>query len=295
MSVVREKITPWLFVGPALLLMTMFLVWPTIQTVRFSLYEGTILNPTHEFVGLNNFVRLLTKDKGFQQAVTNTVLWLILLPACTIGFGLMVAVLTDRRRYGVFLKSIIYLPTILSGTAAAVIFRYFYNTDPNLGTVNAFLSTIIRNFEPVPWLGRTTVVNYALIGSGVWIATGTAMVILAAAYRSLPTELLEAAVIDGATPWQTFWRVSVPMMMPTIIFLATVKIIAALKLLDLILVMTGGGPRGTSRTVGYAVYWELFNTGRPGYASAVAVILLILVIPIISFYVWLNRSSGRYY
>lgn len=288
MVTAKHKWTPWLYVLPALFLLFVFLIWPTIQTIWSSLHRGTILDPTAEFVGLDNYVQLLTRDRYFLRlskwppsgALVNTAIWLVLFTAGTVGVGLLVAVLADRVRYETIVKSIIFLPMVISATAASVIFRFVYSRDPIIGAINAFLTSILPNFEPIPWLGRTSLVNYAVIGAGVWIWTGLAMTVLSAAYKALPQEVLEAAAIDGANAWQTFWRVSVPLMAQEIAFMAIYMIITALKMIDLVLVMTQGGPRGASRIMGFLVYWEIFNNNKVGYGSAVAVILLILITPL---------------
>ena len=208
-------------------------------------------------------------------------MWLILFPAATLLIGLLVAVLADKVRYETVIKSIVFMPMAISATAAAVIFRLVYNQDPNLGSINGFLQAIIPDFEPIAWLGRTDVANLAVIFAGVWIWTGLSVVVLSAAYKALPTDILDAAKIDGANSWQLFWRVSVPMLTRPITFVAVTMIINALKMIDLILVMTQGAPRGATRIIGFTVFWEIFNNSRSGYGSAVAVILFLLVAPFI--------------
>ncbi len=280
---------PWVFAGPALFLMALFFVYPTIVTIILSFTRGTITTPAKEFVGFDNFVQLLTKDRFFLQleggapsgALINTGVWLILFPAATLLIGLLVAVLADKVRYETVIKSIVFMPMAISATAAAVIFRLVYNQDPNLGSINGFLQAIIPDFEPIAWLGRTDVANLAVIFAGVWIWTGLSVVVLSAAYKALPTDILDAAKIDGANSWQLFWRVSVPMLTRPITFVAVTMIINALKMIDLILVMTQGAPRGATRIIGFTVFWEIFNNSRSGYGSAVAVILFLLVAPFI--------------
>ena len=124
---------------------------------------------------------------------------------------------------------------------------------------------------------------FAIIIAGIWVWTSLAMTILAAAYKALPEEVHEAASVDGANAWQTFWRVSLPMMKGPIIVVAVTMIINALKAIDLVLVMSGGGPGTSSRIVGFTVYWEIFNNNKAGYGSAAAVLLLILMVPMMWF------------
>ena len=294
--------TAWLYVLPALLLLALFLVLPIAQTVWLSLHGGTGFSPT-EYVGLQNYVQLLSNDSFFLNlsewppsgAMVNSFLWLVLFTSGTVSLGLLIAILADRVRYESILKAVIFVPMVISATATSVIFRFVYSPDPTIGVVNALLTRIVPGLQPVPWLGRANLVNVALIGAGVWIWTGLAMTVLSAAYKSLDREVLEAASVDGANPWQTFWRITLPMMAAPIGVVSITMVINALKTLDLVLVMTQGGPRNASRTIAFSMFWEVFNNSRAGYGSAVAVILLILVAPIVVFQIRrfrAERSAG---
>jgi len=271
------------------LLLLAFLVWPTMQTIYYSFFKGNFLDPTVEFFGLGHYDRLLTGDRQFLRinkwppsgALINTIVWIIFLPTLTVIFGLVIAVLADGKKYETFIKSIIFVPMAISATAASVIFRFVYNNDPETGALNALLVFLLPEFEPVPWLGRKTLANFAVIFAAVWIWTGLAMTILSAAYKALPQEIIEAAIIDGATQWQRFWRLVLPMLSIPITFLVVVMIINALKMIDLVYVMTMGGPRGGTRVIGFSIYVEMFANGKIGYGSAIGAILLILVLPII--------------
>jgi len=271
------------------LLLLAFLVWPTMQTIYYSFFKGNFLDPTVEFFGLGHYDRLLTGDRQFLRinkwppsgALINTIVWIIFLPTLTVIFGLVIAVLADGKKYETFIKSIIFVPMAISATAASVIFRFVYNNDPETGALNALLVFLLPEFEPVSWLGRKTMANFAVIFAAVWIWTGLAMTILSAAYKALPQEIIEAAIIDGATQWQRFWRLVLPMLSIPITFLVVVMIINALKMIDLVYVMTMGGPRGGTRVIGFSIYVEMFANGKIGYGSAIGAILLILVLPII--------------
>ena len=275
----------WLWVAPALLLLIVFLIWPTLRTIWISFYDGSIINPTREFIGVDNYVELFTNDPSFVNwglppwsALFNSLLWVILFTGGVIAFGLLVGVLADKVKYEKLSKAIVFLPLVVSFTAASVVFRLVYATDPNIGLINAFLG--LFGFGPVAFLGEPNIVNFAIIGAGIWVWTALSMTILAAAYKALPQETHEAAAVDGANEWQVFWRVSLPQMKGPIIVVAVTMIINALKAVDLVLVMTQGGPGGSSRIIGFTVYWEIFNNNFAGYGSAVAVILLIVMAPL---------------
>ena len=296
----RKSRLGYLFILPAVVLIVVFLIYPTIRTIQLSFDTGLGFT-TSEFVGLDNYVNLFTRDRLFfnisswppSGAVFNTILWLILFTVGTVGFGLLVAVLANSVRYEVLIKTIIFVPMAISFTAAGIIWRFVYSPDPNTGILNALLVGLIPGASPIPWLGRTDIVNYALIASGIWLWTGFCMVILSAALKGLPTEVLEAAKVDGANPWQSFWRITFPMLWPTIMVITTAMIINVLKAFDLVYIMTQGGPRGSSRIIGFSMYWETFQNGKPGYGAAIAVIMLILVTPFVVMNIRRYRREER--
>jgi alpha-glucoside transport system permease protein len=285
----RSRVTPWLFVAPAALLIAVLIIYPTFWTVRLSLYGGQGFNFTN-FVGLNNFVRLLTADPNFldlsqfppRGAVVNNVLWLVTYTPLVIGIGLIIAVLADRVRYESYIKSLIFLPMAISATAAGVIWLFVYSPSPSIGLLNAVLTALIPGFQPIAWTGSVDLINPAIIAAAIWINAGFVMVILSAALKGIPAEILEAARVDGASGLQIFARIQVPLLGPTISVVAVTMIIYVIKMFDLIYVMGGqnGGPLGAARVIAFTQYVETFNSGRAGYGSAVAVIMLIVVIPI---------------
>lgn len=296
----RKTWLGYLFILPAFVLIIVFLVYPTFRTIQLSFDTGLGFT-TSEFVGLDNYVNLFTRDRLFfnisswppSGAVFNTLLWLILFTIGTVGFGLLVAVLANSVRYEVLIKTIIFVPMAISFTAAGIIWRFVYSPDPNTGILNALLVGLVPGATPIPWLGRTDIVNYALIAAGIWLWTGFCMVILSAALKGLPTEVLEAAKVDGANPWQSFWRVTFPMLWPAILVITTAMIINVLKAFDLVYIMTQGGPRGASRIIGFSMYWETFQNGKPGYGAAIAVIMLILVTPFVIMNIRRYRREER--
>ncbi len=275
---------PWVWVFPTIFLLSIFLLWPVIRTIQISFYDGTVINPTKEFIGFDNYERLLTNDPLFLRrelppwsALFNSALWVVLFTSGVVGLGMLVAVLADKVRYEKLAKAIIFLPLVISFTAASVVFRLVYASNPDIGLINSVFDGI--GLAPIAFLGKANWANFAIIAAGIWVWTSLAMTILAAAYKSLSTSVLEAAEIDGGNAWQIFWRISVPMMRGPIIVVAVTMIINALKAIDLVLVMTAGGPRGSTRIVGYTVFLEIFNNNKAGYGSAAAVLLLILMFP----------------
>ena len=144
----------------------------------------------------------------------------------------------------------------------------------------------------IAWLGRTDLVNFAVLAAAIWIWTGFCMVVLSAALRGISVDILEAARLDGASAWQTFWRITMPLIWPTMLVVGTTMIVTVLKVFDLVLIMTQGGPRGASRILGFSMFWETFTNFKPGYGSAIAVIMLLLVLPFILLNIRRFRAEG---
>lgn len=272
----KRSVLPWLYIGPALLILVFFLVYPALNTLYLSLFDKRSEN----FVGLDNYVWALT-SKDMLTAFKNNVLWLVLFTALTVSLGLVMAVLLDRVRYEAVAKSIIFLPMAISFVGAGVIWKFMYAFRPanvaQIGLLNGILRSFI-NLDPIGWLVNRTTNNLALIAVGVWIWTGFCMVILSAAYKGIPRELIEAAQVDGANEWQVFWGITLPMMKPTIAVVATTMVINVLKVFDIVYVMTNGA-FGTE-VIANRMYKEMFHFRSFGRASAIAVILLLAIIPV---------------
>jgi len=272
----QRSVLPWLYVGPVLLILAFFLVYPALNTLYLSLFDRRSEN----FVGLQNYVWALT-SKDMLTAFKNNILWLVLFTALTVSLGLVMAVLLDRVRYEAVAKSIIFLPMAISFVGAGVIWKFMYAFRPANVAQIGLLNAIVRNFtslDPIGWLVNRTTNNLALIAVGVWIWTGFCMVILSAAYKGIPRELIEAARVDGANEWQVFWGITLPMMKPTIAVVATTMVINVLKVFDIVYVMTNGA-FGTE-VIANRMYKEMFHFRSFGRASAIAVILLVAIIPV---------------
>jgi alpha-glucoside transport system permease protein len=272
----KRSVLPWLYIGPALLILAFFLVYPALNTLYLSLFD----KHSENFVGLDNYVWALT-SKEMLTAFRNNILWLVLFTALTVSLGLVLAVLLDRVRYEAAAKSIIFLPMAISFVGAGVIWKFMYAfrpaNVPQIGLLNALLRNF-TNLDPIGWIVNRTTNNFALIAVGIWIWTGFCMVILSAAYKGIPKELLEAARVDGANEWQVFWGITIPMMKPTIAVVATTMVINVLKVFDIVYVMTNGA-FGTE-VIANRMYKEMFQFRSFGRASAIAVILLLAIIPV---------------
>jgi len=272
-------------VGPALLIVFFFLVYPTIMTGVRSFYgKGTALSGSAvSFVGWSNW-KYVFSNRIMLTALKNNAMWAVVFTACTIGFGLALAVLLDREPYEKSVKAVIFLPAAVSMVGASVIWKFVYAYRPvdlaQIGILNALV--VAAGGEPVGWLiQRPWINNLALIAVGVWIWTGFCMVVLSAAYKNIPNELLEAARIDGAGEWRVFGHVVLPLLTPTIAVLATTMVVQVLKVFDIVFVMTNGA-YGTE-VIANRMYKEMFTFFDYGRASAIAMVLLLLVTPVMIF------------
>jgi alpha-glucoside transport system permease protein len=284
------------FLGPAGVLLLIFLAFPAVYTVGLSFNRGRGGEFT-EWVGLDHYIRLFTNDPNFLRlgfppsgALWNNVLWIVFYTSLCVLLGLIIAVMATRVRYEAVIKAIVFLPMAIAATAIAIIWRFVYFPSSETGLLNAMIG--IFNVGPVAFLGSEDTVNWALIAVGVWGSVGFATVILSAAIKGISSEVLEAARVDGANETQIFWRIIVPMVSLPISVVAVTLIINVIKLFDLIYVMTAGGPGTSSRVIAFSMYQEAFPAGRFGYGAAIAVIMLLLLLPIMIFNVRRFRTEA---
>ncbi|MBC7170623.1 sugar ABC transporter permease [Candidatus Bipolaricaulota bacterium] len=265
----------WLYLAPALLLLGVFLVYPSAETIRLSFF-----GPRSEtFVGVQNYVRAFT-SRPMLIAFRNNLLWLGVFTLFTVGMGLVLAVLLDRVRYEAVIKSVIFLPMAISYVAAGVIWRFVYAFRPAVAPQIGLLNAIVVGLggQPVGWLiERPWVNNIALIVVGVWVWTGFCMVIISAAYKGIPREMQEAARIDGANEWQVFRHVTIPFLKSTLAVVTTTMIVFVLKVFDIVYMMTNGAY--DTDVIANRMYNEMFQFSNYGMASAIAVILFLAIIP----------------
>jgi alpha-glucoside transport system permease protein len=277
----RPSVRPWIWVGPALAFVAVFLVYPVFGTAWRSLFDLGGNN----FAGLSNYATQLSgfPSGGAWIAIRNNLYWLILFTLLVLFFGLLFAVLTDRVPYESPIKSLIFMPMSISFVALAVIWLFMYSYqppgDPQTGTAN-FVLTLFHQ-APRLWVQDPNIATFALIAAGVWGFVGFAMVILSAALKGIPGDLLEAARVDGAGEITIFRRVIFPLMMPTIVVVGTTLVIFALKAFDIVYVMTNGN--FDTDVLANRMYILLNVAQDYGNASAVAIILVAAVIPVLIF------------
>jgi len=274
----REGVRPWIFVGPAMVLLSVFLVYPVINTILISFKDAQ----SQSFVGLDNFKFVFT-DESMLRAIRNTLGWMILVPVAAVSIGLAFATLADRLRRGeAVAKSVIFLPMAISFAGASITWRLIYSFRPagfgsNIGLLNGIMLGLGQN--PVDWLSQHPWNNLYLMVIMVWMQTGFAMVVLSAAIKSIPDEIIEAARIDGASEWQVFRRIIVPSILPTIVVVATYMVINSLKVFDIVFVMGSAELNQTEVIAERMIRW--FFIGQDfGKGAAIAVVLFIVVIPV---------------
>ena len=360
-----NMIRPWLFLFPTLFLMGVYMAYPVFETLRLSLTDR---NAGGAFVGLANYQKMF-RETVFWEAMRNNMLWLIVVPAASTAFGLLVAQLTDRIAWGNIAKSIIFMPMAISFVGASVIFKLIYDTRSEdreqIGILNAvwmqfeggngsflflriFPAIILLGFaavaayvcylflrpffipeerksgivtaalravagaaaaylavlaflnlidvftvtlpygKPLAWLAIPFWNNFFLMAVMIWIQTGLAMVILSAALRGIPEETVEAAIIDGATPFQLFFRIKVPQIVSTIGVVWTIITVLVLKVFDIVFVMSNGN--WNTEVLANYLFRKLFQDYDWGVGSASAIILLLLVLPIM---IWNVRNIRK--
>jgi alpha-glucoside transport system permease protein len=282
----EERLKPYVFIGPALSAIGLFLVFPAVQTVQGSFYNDDLT----KVVGLANYVSLFG-DKSFVSTIVNTLIWTILVPTLTVIFGLIVATLTDKlnERSEKYAKMFIFLPMAISLVGSAGIWKLVYdaslNTDPTtgaqtrIGLFNAILG--LFGAPQVQWLqtfeGKLNTLFIILVF--VWTQVGYAMVLLSAAIKGVPEDTLEAGRIDGASERRIFFSIIVPQIMPTIVTVFVTVLIGAMKVGDLVFAF--GANSYDADVIGSRFITELWTNNDLGKASAIVVILLIAVIPIL--------------
>lgn len=351
---IREWIRPFIFVGPAIILLSVYLVYPAFNTIYTSLTEDIVAKVPAELpdnlvgvpdmaaalvegsknVTLDHYLingdtfevarLIITSSKkdvapqsawllirghrvtlfGWQNylfamtnadmriAFRNNILWLLLGTSGSVGLGLLVATLVDRVKREALAKSFIFLPMAISAVGASVIWRFVYAWQPAGRPQIGLLNAIVTHFgiDPIPWIIETSFNTYALILIMVWLQTGFAMVVLSAALKGVPGEIIEAARMDGANEFQLFFRVIIPAIRGSIITVSTTIFIAILKVFDIVYVMTSG--KFDTEVIANRMFVEMFNFRNYGHASALAVILLVVVLPIMVVNIRNLRKQG---
>lgn len=283
---IANLVRPWLFLAPALVALTLYLIYPVFESAWLSVHG----KDGQQFVGLSNY-RWMIHDGEFRQSIFNNFLWLLIVPATATFLGLIIAALTDRLWWGNIARSLIFMPMAISFVGASVIWKFVYDYRPEGAAQIGILNAVVTFFGGAPeaWITLPFWNNIFLMVILIWVQTGFAMVILSAALRGIPEETIEAAVIDGANPLQIFFKIMVPQIWSTIAVVWTTITILVLKVFDIVLAMTNG-QWNTQVLANLMFDWMFRGGGDFGRGAAIAMIIMILVLPIM---VWNIRNTTK--
>jgi ABC-type sugar transport system permease subunit len=269
-------LTPWLFALPAIGIYLAFLVYPALNSVFFSLTDWDGLSATYNIVGLQNYVAMLS-DPVVLTAVVNNVIWTVVTIVFPVVIGLALAILLNGRVRGKpVLRMIFYTPAVLPLIAVASIWGWLYN--PQYGAINEFLRLIGLGGLTQPWLGQDSTALAAVMVPAIWLRVGFPMLLYLAALQGIPSEMYEAATVDGATRSQQFWYITMPSLRPAHYIVLALSLIDSFKVFDLIYAMTYGGPGTTTQVMGTWMYANVFQYYQAGYGTAIAVAITVVAV-----------------
>ncbi|RZU77795.1 carbohydrate ABC transporter membrane protein 1 (CUT1 family) [Micromonospora kangleipakensis] len=272
----REGLFALFFLLPTLLLLTVGLVVPAIRTTLLSFMD----DGSNNWVGLRNYGWMFSEG-SIVRVLINTLIWVILVPLVATSFGLIYAVLVDKARLEAIAKSLIFLPMAISFVGATIIWKFVYayrgDGQEQIGLLNQFVVSL--GGEPKQWLLESPLNTFLLIVIMIWIQAGFAMVVLSAAIKAIPADIVEAARLDGVSPWQMFWQITMPSIRPALIVVVVTLSIATLKVFDIVRTATNGNY--DTSVIANEMYNQAFRYGKNGQGSALAVFLFVLVIPIV--------------
>ncbi|MBF9036385.1 ABC transporter permease subunit [Rhodobacterales bacterium HKCCE2091] len=274
-----DAVRPWLFLAPAILALGLYLVVPVFYSAWLSFTSGIAARN-----GVFANYAAIFQNGTFRTALLNNLLWVLVVPAASTFFGLLAAQLTDRLSWGNIAKSLIFMPMAISFVGASLIWRFVYDPNMNVGVVNA-IRGLFGAESGVTLIDGQIVDSFLLMVVLIWIQTGFAMVILSAALRGVPDETVEAAIVDGANPFQIFFKIKVPQIMPTILVVWTTITILVLKVYDIVAAM---GNQYRNLEILPTQMMQYFDSGNYGFATAISVVIMVLVLPVM---IWNIRQA----
>lgn len=280
----QEAIVGYLFILPTFIGFSIFILWPVIEAARISFMDFSILGDS-EYIGIENYAKILS-DPRLRTSYLNTIVFTVFAVFFNASIGLVLAVLLNRRLPTLMqniYRSVFFFPVLIAHTYIAVIWRFLYQQDT--GVINYYLGLL--GIEAIPWLSSAEWAMPAIIIMDVWKNTGFAMLVFLAGLQSIPATYYEAAQLDGANERQLFFKITIPLLSPTIFFILVIFMIGALQVFDSIIVLTAGGPGDATRSVVLYIYEQAFQRFDMGYAAAVSMtlFLIILILTSLQFYI----------
>ena len=277
----KEGLTALLFLSPTVVITGIFIFFPIIFSFYLSFHEWNMFSAERQFVGLQNYL-LLLKSPDFWQVFGTTTVYTV----ATVPLNMLVALgaamfLEQKLRGKKVLRAAFFTPVIISWVAAAVIWRWVFH--PNIGLLNHIFDLL--GIPPINWVNDPTAALFSMIIVGVWKTFGINMILFSAGLAGIPAHYYEAAKIDGANAWQQFYRITVPLLAPTTLFILVLSIIGSFQVFDLVWVLTHGGPLGSTKVLVFYLYEQAFQFFNMGYASAIAYVLfgVLFVLTMIQF------------
>lgn len=269
--------TPYVFLIAPLALYTIFMIFPTVYSFYISLHNWDGLSGVREFIGLDNYVEVLTEDEIFKVSIANNVRWAILSEIIPIVLGLVMAFVFNSKMKGFgFYRSAIFFPSVLSISTIGLIWRWLY--DPNLGLLPEIVRIVTGGRVSFNWFANPEHTIYYLIIAGSWAYSGLCMILFMGGIKSVPEGTIEAAYLDGATRMQRIFYVILPQMKNSINIVLTFTLINSFKVFDLIYVMTAGGPGRMTNVMATWSYYSIFRYYKYGPGSAMSIIMAIILV-----------------
>ena len=288
----QTRIVPWLFLMPALIMFSVYVIYPILQSFALSFRDWDGLSPDKVFVGLDNY-RELFDDDVFWVSIKNNMIWVIFyLLAPPIGLAIALF-LNQQGKIMRLVKSLFFFPFVISQIVVGLVFTWFY--DPSFGLLNKILMGIGLISEPIALLSSETGVTWAIIAAGLWPQIAYCMILYLTGLNAVNKSLIEAAEIDGCTGFKALWYIILPQLRPATFIAIVVTVIGSLRSFDLIAIMTQGGPYDSSSVLAFFMYEQSITNYRMGYGAAIATILFLIMSVYIAYFLirLLNQEKVR--
>jgi len=275
----RGYLLSYAMIAPAILFLSIFVIYPMFHIIDLSLYKGNATNPYKQFVGLDNFANIFFVKKDFSEALKNTAVYTVFIVIILIFMAMLFAVwMFDDRKINKIAQTAFFTPHLVASVSCAFIWSWLFNSDP-YGLFNTVLK--VFGFAPVNWLGDTKTAMACIIVMNTWKSIGYYALIILAALKSIPPEIYEAAKLDNASKSKTFWKITLPLLSPQLFFLLITITIGSFKVFDSVRLMTGGGPGTSTQVISLYIYNYAFQRNNSlGIGSAAGVVLMAILIVI---------------